>query len=41
MNDYTQLELIDLVEEVDFEKWKCQTQSDILTAHNLIQKHEC
>ncbi|WP_368895047.1 DUF262 domain-containing protein [Priestia megaterium] len=38
MNDYTQLELIDLVEEVDFEKWKCQTQSDILTAHNLIQK---
>lgn len=38
MNDYTQLELIDLVEETDFEKWKCQTQSDILTAHNLVQK---
>ncbi|MDQ8094903.1 DUF262 domain-containing protein [Bacillus amyloliquefaciens] len=38
MEDYSQLELLDLVEDVDFEKWKCQTQSDTLTAHNLVSR---
>ncbi|MBM7645948.1 hypothetical protein JOD45_002173 [Scopulibacillus daqui] len=33
-----QKELLDPLEGIDFEKWRCQTQSDILTAHNLVQR---